>query len=220
MAFVPDTFGFLTDLAANNERAWFTTNKPRYEASVRAPAIALLAALREPLDAIVPGLACDARAIFRPHRDTRFSADKSPYKTHAGLHLRDEAAGRDVHTPGLYLHIQPGACFFGAGVWQPDRHALAAIRADLVAHPSVWADADRALTDGGLRWDGATLQRAPAGFSPDHPQIDALRRKDHVVMRSLPDAALMDPALPDTLLALARAAAPMMLRLRSVLAPG
>ena len=74
-------------------------------------------------------------SLFRIYRDTRFSKDKSPYKTHAGMYF-PVRGGKDVHTPGFYLHLEPGACFAAAGLWHPDAAALAKVREAIVARPA------------------------------------------------------------------------------------
>ena len=79
-------------------------------------------------------------SLFRIHRDTRFSKDKSPYKTWAAVQFRHEA-GRDAHAPCYYLHLAPGEVFVGAGIWHPDRPALDAIRARIDEHPTDWVKA-------------------------------------------------------------------------------
>ena len=105
--FRPALFDFLRELSQHNDREWFAANKPRFEREVKAPLLAFVEALAPHLARIDPQASCDARSVFRIYRDTRFSADKSPYKTHIGAHFRHSLGG-DVHTPGFYLHLEPG----------------------------------------------------------------------------------------------------------------
>src|SRR5215831_13572407 len=102
-SFGPELFSFLTDLRANNSREWFAANKQRYEEQLLEPALAFINAFAPRLERISPHFRADARPIggslFRIHRDTRFSKDKSPYKTHTGIQFRHEV-GKDVHAPG------------------------------------------------------------------------------------------------------------------------
>ena len=111
--FTRELFRFLQDLAANNDRDWFQANRDRYEQHVRQPALRFIADFGPWVRAVSPHLVCDPRpsggSLFRIHRDIRFSADKSPYKTHAAIQFRHEA-GKDAHAPGLYLHLEPGGC--------------------------------------------------------------------------------------------------------------
>jgi len=106
--------------------------------------------------------------MFRIYRDVRFAADKSPYKTHAAAQFRHRAA-KDVHAPGFYLHLEPGGCFVGVGIWHPDGPTLAAIRTALVADPPGWTGAigDRAFKRA-FTLGGDALKRPPQGFDPGH----------------------------------------------------
>ena len=121
--FTPALFEFLSELADNNNREWFQDNKARYERDVRDALVHFVADFGDRLHEISPHMVADPRlsggSIFRIYRDVRFSKDKSPYKTNAGMHFRHEV-GREVHGPGLYLHLQPGMVFAGAGIWRPN----------------------------------------------------------------------------------------------------
>ncbi len=115
---------------------------------------------------------------MRVYRDTRFANDKTPFKTNVGIQFRHEL-GKDVHAPGFYLHIEPGNCFLGAGIWRPESKVLAAIREFIADNPNGWREAvgARAFKKD---WElvGTTLVRPPRGFEPDHPLIVDLKRKD------------------------------------------
>jgi uncharacterized protein (TIGR02453 family) len=112
--FSPDAIDFLADLAVHNERAWFQPRKAEYERLLKAPMEALVSALRDRFEARgIPLLADPAHSIFRIYRDTRFSKDKSPYKTNIGASFPyvEAAAGEAderAHGNGGYLHIEPG----------------------------------------------------------------------------------------------------------------
>ena len=187
--FTPDLFAFLRDLARNNDRAWFAENRHRYDRDVKGPALRFVAELAPHLGKVSPHFRADPRpvggSLFRIHRDVRFSKDKSPYKTHVGIRFSHKA-GRDVHAPGFYLHLEPGEIFLGCGVWHPDSATLARIRGSIVARPDRW----RRVRDGKrfrrrFRLGGDTLQRAPRGIDPDHPFIEDLKRKDYIVIAEL-----------------------------------
>ena len=111
--------------------------------------------------------------MFRIYRDARFAKDKEPYKVHASAHFRHRV-GKDVHAPGFYLHLEPGNCFMGGGMWHPDPPALRKIRDAIVAKPNDWKKVLRS----GLVIEGDTLIRAPQGYRADHPFVDDLKRKD------------------------------------------
>lgn len=200
--FGPDAFDFLRTLAANNQRDWFHAHKADYEAHVRDPFLALIADLAAPLRAISPHFVADPKplggSLFRIQRDTRFSNDKSPYKTHAGarfFHVRH----KQVEAPLFYLHLEPGACFVAAGLWHPAPPTQRRIRDFLVANPESWREAVHAPAfRKRYRAGGDSLVRAPRGYDPAHPLIEDIKRKDFVVVRDLTDAQMTSPRLPNT----------------------
>jgi len=188
-AFRPSLFRFLRDLAKQNDRAWFQANKQRYDEEVKLPALQFIAAFAKPLEKISPHLVADPRptggSLFRIHRDVRFSKDKSPYKTHTGIHFRHEAA-KDAYAPGIYLHLEPGNVFVGAGIWHPDGPTTTAIRDAIVDDPAAWKKAVRgkAFRD---TWalDGEALKRAPRGYDAEHPLVEDLKRKSFIAVAHL-----------------------------------
>jgi uncharacterized protein (TIGR02453 family) len=177
-SFGPELFRFLADLKANNDRQWFAANKERYENEVRGPALDFVADFAPHLEKISPHFVADPRpsggSLFRIHRDTRFSKDKSPYKTQVGIHFRHERA-KDAHTPGFYLHLQPGSVFAAVGIWHPDSQALTKIREAIADDSKTWQRATK-----GVALAGESLKRAPAGYDPEHPLIEDLKRKDFI----------------------------------------
>ena len=182
--FTPETFRFLNELAANNRRDWFERNRSRYEDAVRTPALDFIAAMAPRLAAISPHFSAIPRrqggSLMRVFRDTRFSRDKSPYKTNIGIHFRHEA-GRDVHAPGFYVHIAPEEAFLAAGIWHPDAPALARIRTELARYPKRWLAArDDAAFARSFELSGDSLVRVPRGFDATHPMAEDLRRKDFI----------------------------------------
>ena len=96
--FTRETFRFLKDLKAHNERTWFKANKERYEDHVKVPALRFIEAFAPLLKKISPHFSAGPRSLFRIYRDTRFAKDKSPFKTHTGIQFRHDV-GRDVHAP-------------------------------------------------------------------------------------------------------------------------
>ena len=180
--FTPALFRFLRDLAANNNREWFNRNRDRYIDEVQEPALRFIADFAPRLKGISPHFLADARvqggSLFRIHRDTRFSPDKTPYKTNTGVHFRHERS-KDAHAPGYYLHLQPGRCFMAAGVWRPETRVAYAIRSRIDEDPSGWEKAAyrEDFTDV-YTLGGDSLKRPPRGFDPDHPMVGDLKRKD------------------------------------------
>lgn len=190
--FDPSLFRFLRQLKRNNNRDWFTKNKARYEDEVLFPALAFVTAFARPLARKAPHLQATPKrvggSVMRVYRDVRFSKDKSPYKTNVGIHFRHEA-GKDVHAPGFYVHLAPGECFLGAGMWHPDSQSLARIRLALDEHSKVWKQAI-----GGKKFRqawalaGDSLKRPPRDWPADHPLIDDLKRKDFIAVRAFDEA--------------------------------
>lgn len=171
----PALFRFLKELAAHNDREWFSANKERYLSDVRDPLLAFVGSVAPRLCAVSPHVVADARpaggTLLRIYRDTRFSRNKKPYKTNAALYFRHDA-GRDIHAPGYYLHLEPGQVFMGAGMWHPDADALRAVRETIVADPRGWKAARRV----GLSHGDESLKRPPRGFDAEHPLIEDLKR--------------------------------------------
>ena len=132
--FTPESFAFLRELRENNNRDWFAANKQRYEREVRDPALRFISDFGPHLLRIAPRLVADPRrSMFRIYRDTRFSRDKSPYKTHVGIHFFHEKAKAAASVPGFYLHISPGESFAAAGIWHPDPRSLGKVREAIAA---------------------------------------------------------------------------------------
>ncbi len=199
--FGPALFDFLSDLRRNNRRDWFQANKNRYERDLRGPCLRFITDFGPRLRDISPHFRADPRpvggSLFRIHRDTRFSGDKSPYKTASGIQFRHDA-GKDVHAPGFYLHLEPGNCFVGAGVWRPDSAALALIREAIVEEPEQWTgvSGDRRFRER-FQLGGESLFRAPRGYDASHPLIDDLKRKDFVAMAAVRDTDVTAPGFID-----------------------
>ncbi len=208
--FSPAFFRFLRDLKDNNNRPWFETNKTRYEDDVRGPLTQLVVDFAPHLQRISPHFVADPRpsggSIFRIYRDTRFAKDKTPYKTNAGAHFR-HAAGKDVHTPGFYLHLEPGEVFVGAGLWHPDPPTQNQLRDAIVARPRDWQKIKAALPPS-FSMDGEQLTRPPRGYDAAHPLIDDLRRKDFVVSTVFDEKAACAPDFLDQFVSTCRTVAP------------
>lgn len=214
--FRPEAITFLADLAANNDRAWFTPRKPEYERLLKEPLEALCVALAERFAARgLPLTADPVRSPFRIYRDVRFAKDKSPYKTAASARFMAPGGG-----PGAYFHLEPGEIMAGGGLWRPEPAVLASWRrlADTDA-----ASIRAAIGDPGFRAAygelyGDRLTRVPSGFAKDHPAADLLVLKDLVFTTRLSDSDVFSPSLPDTLADLYAAAGPVWALLSGVAA--
>lgn len=203
---------FMADLAENNDRAWFNPRKAEFERLLKEPMEAMIAELAERLEARgVPILADPKRSPFRIYRDTRFSKDKSPYKTHLGASFpwtggSAASAGGDheerAHGNGGYFHFQPGEMYVGGGMWMMDRPMIEAFRSVVRDDPERVRDAIE--EPGFARWWGGVrsheeLKRVPPGYPPDHPMAEMFRWKDVVFGRRLSDDEVRSPDLPDRL---------------------
>jgi uncharacterized protein (TIGR02453 family) len=188
-SFTPELFTFLRELADNNDREWFQANKDRYVAEVQEPALAFIEDVGFRLPEVSRHFVADPRrSMFRIYRDVRFSKDKSPYKTHTGIQFRHERA-RDVHAPGFYLHLEPGTVFMACGLWHPERDTLHAIRTAIASRPARWRGVvEEPAFASSFQLGGETLKRPPAGFDPEHPLIDELKRKDFIARTDLSEA--------------------------------
>ena len=199
-SFGPGLFRFLADLRENNDREWFAANRDRYDNELLEPALAFIEDFAPLLEEISPHFRADARpsggSLFRIYRDTRFSKDKTPYKTNVGIHFRHEHA-KDAHAPGYYLHIGPGEVFAGGGSGtRPPRRrrAFARHRRD----PERWRRATRrgAFTTR-LELGGESLKRVPSWADAEHPLADDLRRKDFFGSAALTEKDVVAPGFVD-----------------------
>ena len=219
IGFSPDAIQFLADLAVNNERSWFQPRKAEYESLLKEPLAALCAALGERFEARKLPLRADpAKSPFRIYRDTRFSADKSPYKTQVSASFPWTGEGGGV---GAYFHLQPGEIFAGGGMWHPEPAQLAGWRSavdhDPVGVRAALEDPRFVATFGTV--DGERLKRVPSGFASDHPGAELLKLKDVTFGHHLSDADAASPELPDLLVEIYAASVPV-LSLLAKLAPG
>ncbi|MDH3207033.1 MAG: DUF2461 domain-containing protein [Gemmatimonadota bacterium] len=208
--FTEDTYRFLKDLKKNNDRDWFDANKKRYEEHLKDPALRIIAAFAPELKKISPHFMATPRSLFRIYRDVRFAKDKSPYKTHIGLHFRHDRS-KDAHAPGFYLHVEPKQAFIGVGIWHPDGPALRSIREHIVEEPAAWKKASRTKSfTGAFNLSGDRLKRPPKDFDPEHPLIEDLKWKDYIGIAEVPDSFVLDPALPKALAKTFKAGTPFM----------
>lgn len=211
--FSSELFKFLRELEENNNKTWFQANKDRYERHIKAAALHFIEDFAPHLRKISPHFVADPRpvggSLFRIYRDTRFSKDKSPYKTNVGIRFSHESA-RDVHAPGYYLGISDKEVFWGCGIWHPDGSSLRKIREAIVDDPARWKRARNAkkFTDV-FELEGESLKTAPRGIDPEHPMIEDLRRKDFIGAKKVGKSALTGPDFMERFTDVCRAGAPL-----------
>jgi uncharacterized protein (TIGR02453 family) len=196
--FPPEALAFLRGLARNNDRQWFQPRKEIFETKVKAPMLDLVEAVNAGLAKFAPDYVTEPKkAVFRIYRDTRFSADKSPYKTHiaAVFHRR---GGEKGGAPAFYFSISAKEIGIAGGVYDPAPPQLLAIRSWLARnHKSFRAIARRPEKLMG-KLHGESLRRAPKGFPADHPALDLIRMKRWVYYASLdPKLAVTSKILPE-----------------------
>jgi uncharacterized protein (TIGR02453 family) len=205
--FRPELFQFLHQLRRHNNREWFAKNKARYQQLIVEPALRFIGSFAPHLAKLCPFFVADPRptrgSLFRIYRDTRFSPDKRPFKTHVGIRF-SHSSGKDAHAPVFYLRLEPENCFAAAGVWHPDNRALTRIRTAIVAHPEQWAKVRRKL-----ELEGDSLTRPPRGYDREHPFIEDIKRKDFVASVALSDRQVCGPAFMRDFAAACRAMVPL-----------
>jgi uncharacterized protein (TIGR02453 family) len=213
-SFRPETIGFLRELKKNNNRDWFNENKPRYEEDVLDIALNFIQSMHEPLQEIAPHFTAIPKrmggSLMRVYRDTRFSKNKTPYKTNIGIQFRHEQA-KDVHAPGFYVHIDPEEVFLGVGLWRPEPAALAAIRERISAKQAEWLRArnDRAFKRH-FSLGGQSLSRPPRGFDKEHPLIEDIKRKDFIAIKNMNLEEATEPRFQQKVETAFKVATPMM----------
>lgn len=202
------TLQFLAELSANNDRDWFEANRGRWDQDLLAPARAFVEAIAPGIHAIDPELDASPKvggAIFRLHRDTRFSKDKRPFKEELAFRFAADGAAS-----GLFLRLRPGLVGFAAGCWTFEPPQLARFRAAVAAESGAALD-ERVQTLGksGCGYESQPLKRVPAPWPAEHPRAHLLKARGLIVGvdRPIPDS-FASPAFADWCLARLEEVAP------------
>jgi len=207
-----DTVQFLADLDANNDKAWFEANRGRYEQHWLGPARAFVNELGPRLADISSGLHASTKnggSIFRIHRDTRFSKDKTPYKTHLDM-MFWEGAGRSRECPGLFFRLTPTELVLGGGMHGFAKEVLASYRQAVAGEPGAELEALLSRVPEGWDIGDVSYKRVPRGFDKEHPRGELLRHGALHVGRTTPHpASLGTPAFIDEVLQAFEAAYPL-----------
>jgi uncharacterized protein (TIGR02453 family) len=207
---------FLRDLMQNNTKPWFEAHKAQYLKVVQQPALALVVALGERLQAEFPAIRYDTRtngggSLMRIYRDTRFSPDKTPYKTNVAM-LFTPPGERRMESPGFGLQITPEQVDLMAGIFMFTKPQLEVYRAavlDSKLGPKLVKAVDRVLQTSGYTLGGKELKRVPSGFDAAHPRAEWLLYKGlHVFSPSISLEVAATPALVDTVMVYFRQMAP------------
>jgi len=211
MTFTAETLRFLRALKRNNRREWFNAHRDDYEAHVRQPMTAIVERLAVDLRTFAPELVASPKvSMYRIYRDTRFSDNKTPYKTHVaavfptrGL-LKHEGAG-------VYFHVSPDEVWIGGGMYAPQAPQLLAVREHIAGHVTQL----RAIVESpGFRkhvgtLEGEKLKRVPRGFPKDHVAAEYLKFRQFLAGAGFPPTRATDPTFYKTLLTVFRQVTPL-----------
>ncbi|MEM6648205.1 MAG: DUF2461 domain-containing protein [Bacteroidota bacterium] len=210
--FRPEAFAFLSDLKANNEREWFKPRKATYDDELKWPLQCLIAdASRQAHERGLPVQGNPKKSAFRIYRDTRFSKNKAPYKTHVSGVL--SRSGSKKEPGGVYVHIEPGNVFAGAGYWAPDSPLLRHWRTRMTDDPQAFLGMVSDLEAHGLKMSFRdSLKRMPRGFehAADTPIADYLKWKSFFAMKTFSDAEAQSPAFTEQLVELTAQTLPLL----------
>lgn len=219
--FGPDALKFLRALKRNNRRDWFQPRKDNYEQFVRAPMMAIVERLAGDMRAIAPEVVVDPkRAVFRIYRDTRFSSDKTPYKTHIAASFPWRGVARHEGA-GLYFHVSPTEVWIGGGLYAPETAQLQAVREHLATNlrrlRSIVESASFKRIVG--RVEGEKLQRVPRNFPADHKAAEWLRFRQFLAGRDVPPALVTTGRFYPAIIETFRVIAPLIRFLNEPLVP-
>jgi uncharacterized protein (TIGR02453 family) len=209
--FSPDALKFLRGLARNNDREWFEARREVYEREVKQRMISVVEEINHELADFAPEHVRDPRkAIFRIYRDTRFSADKRPYKTHIGVWWVRQGFEK-TSGAGFYFHIGGKETVIAAGAYMPTPEQLLAIRRHIDAN---YGEVKAILADRRLKrlmqeWDGEAMKRVPKGFDPDSPAAELLKCRRWGLSATMPAELATDPKLVKEVARRFKAAAPL-----------
>jgi uncharacterized protein (TIGR02453 family) len=209
--FSAETLRFLRALKRNNRREWFNAHRDDYDAHVRQPMTAVVEHLADDFRAFAPELVASPRvSMYRIYRDTRFSENKTPYKTHVAAVF--PTRGLPKHEgAGTYFHVSPDGVWIGGGLYAPQPPQLHAIREHIAANlrklRAIVESPDFRRHVGAL--EGDKLQRVPRGFPTDHEAAEYLKFRHFIAGAEFPAAFAASPKFYPTLLSVFRRMMPL-----------
>jgi len=209
--FPREGIAFLRALKRNNDREWFTPRKAEFEATVRQPAIDLVAAIHREMMRFAPQYVGEpAKCVYRIYRDTRFSKDKTPYKTFTSALLMRSGFDKYTGSACFYFAISPENIEVAGGIYTPDRDVLLAVRQHIAENHkqfrATYSSPKVKRLLGELQ--GESVSRMPKGFAPEHPAADLLRRKYYLLDTRLDPKIATTPKLFSELVARLEAMTP------------
>lgn len=218
--FRPEALTFLRNLARHNDRAWFQPRKAQFEAELKEPMLAIIRKVTDAMLDFAPSFVRPAeKCLFRIYRDTRFSNNKLPYKTHVAAWWSHQGLDK-TSGAGYYFHVSAKEVIVAAGAWMPEKEQLAQIRHWLLDHH---AEFRKLLQNKKVRstfeeFEGNALTRPPKGFPPDHPAMDLIKCRQWGLSTTLPTSVALKPTFAAELIRYFRLAAPVVDALNSPIA--
>ncbi|KAI0438964.1 hypothetical protein F4803DRAFT_70568 [Xylaria telfairii] len=233
----PNTLLFLGDLKANNKRSWLKMHDPEYRRSLKDWESFVETITQEIIvaDETIPELPIKD-VVFRIYRDIRFSKDLTPYKPHYSAAW--SRTGRKGPYACYYVHVEPGHCFVGGGLWHPEASALAKLRASVDERPHrirrvltdpefvrnflphvVGKKEDKVLKAFADKNQENALKTKPKGFNPDHRDIHLLKLRNYTVGCQIPDEDLHSDNAQEKIMEIIRAMVPFVTFLNNVVMP-
>jgi uncharacterized protein (TIGR02453 family) len=210
--FPPEMPRFFRSLKRNNRREWFQPRKHLFEQHVKTPMLELIESINGELKKFAPEYVTEAKSsIFRIYRDTRFSADKTPYKSHVAASF-SRRGGERLGAGGFYFSVSHEVIEVAAGLWHPERDVMLIVRNHIAdTHEELrrlLADKKSRKLTGELKGDALT--RSPKGFDPAHPAVDLIKMKDWVLDVTLDAKLATTPQLQRAIVERFRAMAPIL----------
>jgi uncharacterized protein (TIGR02453 family) len=207
----PEALAFLRNLARNNDRDWFTPRKAEFEAELKEPMLAIIRKITDAMMEFAPNHVRPAeKSLFRIYRDTRFSNDKRPYKTHVAAWWTHTGLDK-TSGAGYYFHISAKEVIIAGGAYMPEKEQLAAIRHWLLDnHEQFRKILNRpAVRKTFSEFEGEALTRPPKGFPCDHPAMDLIRCKQWGMSTTMPARSALNKNFAQTVIMHFKLLAPM-----------
>jgi uncharacterized protein (TIGR02453 family) len=208
--FRPEALTFLRNLAKHNDRAWFQPRKAQFEEALKEPMLAVVRKITDAMVDFAPNHVRPAeKSLFRIYRDTRFSNDKRPYKTHVAAWWSHQGLEK-TSGAGYYFHVSAKEVIIAAGAYMPEKDQLAAIRNWLLEHHHEFSKLLRNPKVRGAfeEFEGNALTRPPKGFPSEHPGMDLIRCRQWGLAATLPAKAALERDLASTVIRYFKIAAP------------
>jgi uncharacterized protein (TIGR02453 family) len=199
--FRPEALKFLRGLEKNNDREWFNARKAVYEAELKEPMLAIIRKVTDAMMEFAPDHVRPAeKSLFRIYRDTRFSNNKLPYKTHVAAWWSHTGMDK-TSGAGYYFQVSPKGVVIAAGAYMPEKEQLAAIRHWLVENHTEFRKLlnKPAVKKTFTEFEGEALTRPPKGFPPDHPAMDLIKCKQWGLRTELAADAALEANFAQTL---------------------